>query len=84
MLSTLAALQAPIILMAQNRQATRDRLAAARDYEVNVRAELAVRRLHQKLDYLRDEPLAELVAQHREMRALPAKEQGGKERPPES
>ena len=68
LLSTLAALQAPIILMAQNRQAARDRLAAARDYEVNIRAELALRRLHQKLDHLRDEPLAELVAHHREQR----------------
>ncbi|MGH7585763.1 MAG: DUF1003 domain-containing protein [Gemmatimonadales bacterium] len=84
MLSTLAALQAPIILMAQNRQAARDRLAAARDYEVNLRAELSVRRLHQKLDHLRDEPLAELVSRHREHRALPVKDADGPERTPES
>lgn len=74
LLSTLAALQAPVILMAQNRQAARDRQAAALDYEVNVRAELAVRRLHQKLDHLRDEPLAELVSGHRAQRARPAKQ----------
>jgi uncharacterized membrane protein len=80
MLSTLAALQAPIILMAQNRQATRDRLAAARDYEVNVRAELAVRRLHEKLDHLRDEPLAELLSRSAEHRALPGHEAEGTER----
>jgi uncharacterized membrane protein len=52
MLSTLAAIQAPIIMMSQNRQSEKDRVAAAHDYEVNLRAELEVRRLHAKLDRL--------------------------------
>lgn len=50
MLSTLAALQAPVILMSQNRQATKDRVAASLDFEVNLRAELEILRLHEKLD----------------------------------
>lgn len=50
MLSTLAAVQAPIILMSQNRQAAKDRLAASLDFEVNLRAELEVMRLHEKID----------------------------------
>ncbi len=50
MLSTLAAVQAPIIMMSQNRQADKDRLAARLDYEVNLRAELEILRLHEKLD----------------------------------
>jgi uncharacterized membrane protein len=60
-LSMLAALQAPIILMSQNRQATRDRLAAQHDYEVNLKAELEVRLLHDKIDLLRDKQWSELV-----------------------
>ncbi|MBU3077047.1 DUF1003 domain-containing protein [Sphingomonas quercus] len=55
MLSTLAAIQAPIIMMSQNRQAAKDRLAASHDYEVNLRAELEIMRLHDKLDALRAE-----------------------------
>jgi uncharacterized membrane protein len=50
MLSTLAAIQAPIIMMSQNRQAVIDRRAAAHDYEVNLRAELEIIRLHEKLN----------------------------------
>jgi len=50
MLSTLAAIQAPVIMMSQNRQATKDRLAAGLDYETNLRAELDILRLHHKLD----------------------------------
>jgi uncharacterized membrane protein len=55
MLSTVAAIQAPIIMMSQNRQAKKDRLAASHDYEVNLRAELEIMRLHDKLDSLREE-----------------------------
>lgn len=55
MLSTLAAIQAPIIMMSQNRQAAKDRLTATLDYEVNLRAELEIMRLHDKLDALRAE-----------------------------
>nr|WP_262374972.1 DUF1003 domain-containing protein [Pseudomonas sp. WS 5019] len=50
MLSTVAAIQAPIIMMSQNRQATKDRLAARLDFEVNLRAELEIMRLHEKID----------------------------------
>jgi uncharacterized membrane protein len=52
MLSTLAAVQAPIIMMSQNRQAAKDRLTASVDYEVNLRAELEIMRLHHKIDAL--------------------------------
>lgn len=62
-LSMLAALQAPIIMMSQNRQALKDRLAAVHDYEVNLKAELEIMALHDKLDQLRNEQLAQLVAQ---------------------
>lgn len=65
-LSMVAALQAPIILMSQNRQATRDRLDAAHDYEVNLKAELEIRALHDKLDALREAQWAELVALQQE------------------
>ena len=50
MLSTLAAIQAPVIMMSQNRQSAKDRLAAGLDYETNLRVELDILRLHQKLD----------------------------------
>jgi uncharacterized membrane protein len=50
MLSTLAAVQAPVIMMSQNRQAAKDRLAARLDYETNLRAEIDILRLHHKLD----------------------------------
>jgi uncharacterized membrane protein len=46
----LAAVQAPVIMMSQNRQAEKDRLAAALDYEVNVKAETAIAELHDKID----------------------------------
>jgi uncharacterized membrane protein len=61
LLSTLAALQAPVIMMSQNRQAARDRLNAANDYEVNLKAEVEIRALHDKLDTLRETDWAELV-----------------------
>jgi uncharacterized membrane protein len=48
-LSTIAALQAPVIMMSQNRQAARDRTAAEHDYRVNLRAELEIMRLHDRL-----------------------------------
>ena len=52
MLSMVAALQAPIILMSQNRQAARDRIAAALDYEVNLKAEIEIMALHENLEAL--------------------------------
>jgi uncharacterized membrane protein len=56
-----AALQAPIILMSQNRQAMRDRLAASLDYEVNLKAEIEIMALHDKLDQFRLGHLEELI-----------------------
>lgn len=50
MLSMVAALQAPVIMMSQNRQSAKDRVAASLDYEVNLRAELELLRLHEKID----------------------------------
>jgi uncharacterized membrane protein len=51
-LSCLAAIQAPVILMSQNRQEARDRLRAEHDYLVNLKAELEIRHLHEKIDHL--------------------------------
>lgn len=53
-LSMLAAIQAPIILMAQNRQAQKDRIASEHDYEVNLKAELEIMLLHHKVDAMRE------------------------------
>jgi uncharacterized membrane protein len=50
-LSMIAAIQAPVIMMSQNRQASKDRLQADQDYEVNLKAELEVGQLHRKLDH---------------------------------
>ncbi|MCZ8185548.1 MAG: DUF1003 domain-containing protein [Beijerinckiaceae bacterium] len=58
-LSTLAAIQAPIIMMSQNRQAARDRLQALHDYEVNLKAELEIMALHERLDRARIEHIAD-------------------------
>jgi uncharacterized membrane protein len=51
-LSCLAAIQAPVIMMSQNRQEARDRLQAEHDYRVNLKAELEIRHLHEKIDHL--------------------------------
>jgi uncharacterized membrane protein len=51
-LSTLAAVQAPVILMSQNRYAAKDRQQAAHDYEVNLKAEIEILQLHEKIDRL--------------------------------
>ena len=60
-LSLLASIQAPVILMSQNRQAAKDRLAAAHDYEVNLKAEIEIMALHEKLDEIRAKDLTELL-----------------------
>ncbi|WP_439627325.1 DUF1003 domain-containing protein [Shinella sp.] len=49
-LSMLAAIQAPIIMMSQNRQAARDRFEASKDYEVNLKSEIELMALHHKID----------------------------------
>ncbi len=51
-LSCLAAVQAPIIMMSQNRQEAKDRLRSQHDYQVNLKAELEIRHLHEKIDHL--------------------------------
>jgi hypothetical protein len=51
-LSCLAAVQAPIIMMSQKQQEAKDRLRALNDYRVNLKAELEIRHLHEKLDHL--------------------------------
>ncbi len=62
----LAVLQAPVIMMSQNRQATKDRLNAEHDYEVNLKAKLEILGLHEKVDALREQQRAELVAQQQD------------------
>ena len=61
-LSMLAAIQAPIILMSQNRQSEKDRISAEHDYEVNLKAELEIMLLHEKIDRLQDPQWQELLA----------------------
>ena len=51
-LSTLASIQAPIIMMSQNRQAEKDRIASSNAFEVNLKTELAIQQLHDKVDKL--------------------------------
>ncbi|HKI54541.1 MAG TPA: DUF1003 domain-containing protein [Anaerolineales bacterium] len=65
-LSMLASIQAPILMMSQNRLSAKDRLDAAHDYEVNLKAELEIASLHTKMDELRDKQWAELVAMQQE------------------
>ena len=60
-LSMVAALQAPVIMMSQNRQAARDRLDAEHDYEVNLKAELEIRTLQEKLDIVLSHDWMEMV-----------------------
>jgi uncharacterized membrane protein len=66
-LSMIAALQAPIILMSQNRQAARDRISAGLDYEINLKAELEIMALHEKLDALRIDRLEMLLRSQGEL-----------------
>lgn len=61
-LSCVAAIQAPVIMMSQNRQSERDRIDARHDYEINLKAEMEVMGLHTKVDELRDSQWAALVA----------------------
>lgn len=60
-LSCLAALQAPIIMMSQNRQEEKDRKRAENDYLVNLKAELEVRKLHRKIDLLLEDQIVKLM-----------------------
>ena len=65
-LSMLASIQAPLILMSQNRQAEKDRINAEHDYEVNLKAELEIMMLHDKIDQLQKNQWTELIALQRE------------------
>jgi uncharacterized membrane protein len=77
-LSCLAALQAPVIMMSQNRQASKDRLEAHYDYEVNMKAEMEIMDLHAKIDQLRDAQWSELIALQQRQVALLEEIRGGK------
>ncbi len=70
LLSMLASIQAPIILMSQNRQSEKDRLNAEHDYEVNLKAELEIMLLHEKVDLLREGQWGELLAIQKEQLRL--------------
>ena len=65
-LSCLAAVQAPVIMMSQNRQAARDRFDAQQDYQVNVRAEMQISELHVKLDEARNVDWQAVIALQRQ------------------
>ena len=70
-LSCVAALQAPVIMMSQNRQAAKDRVDASHDYEVNLKAEMEVMALHGKMDELREQQWSSLIAiQEEQLAAL--------------
>jgi uncharacterized membrane protein len=66
----LAAIQAPIILMSQNRQAYKDRVSAEHDYEVNLKAELEIMALNEKIDLLREKQWSELISIQQEQLGL--------------
>ncbi len=80
-LSCLAAVQAPIIMMSQNRQETKDRLRASYDYQVNLKAELEIRQLHQKLDHLLSRQWERLI-EIQEVQIELLNEMRGSRRPP--
>jgi uncharacterized membrane protein len=61
LLSMLAAIQAPVIMMSQNRQAEHDRIDAEHDYEVNLKAEIEIMALHEKMDELRNTQLVTIL-----------------------
>jgi len=88
-LSTLAALQAPVILMSQNRQSDEDRAVAQNDYQVNLKSELEIADLHRKLDVLsstiemQNKLVSALVAARRQevsatVQAIEARKEGTK------
>jgi len=77
-LSMIAALQAPIIMMSQNRLAYKDREQSLADYEVNLKAELEIRIMHEKVDELIQKRWAELLAVQEEQTAILRKMGAGK------
>jgi len=75
-LSFQAAYAAPFIMMSQNRQQDIDRLAAKSDYDINIKAELEIELLHQKLDALRENEVLNLTKTVRELTEMLSKSQG--------
>ena len=70
-LSSLAALQAPVIMMSQNRQGEIDRMQAQNDYEVNIKAELEILQLHEKINELRENDWTILMTmQHQQIELM--------------
>jgi uncharacterized membrane protein len=69
-LSMLAAIQASIILMSQNRQSEKDRIGAEHDYEINLKAELEIMLLHEKIDTLRETQWDDLLGIQKEQLKL--------------
>jgi len=63
-LSAIAAIQAPIIMMSQKRQETKDRLRSLNDYRINLKAELEIRQLQEKIDYLLNKQWQRLAEIH--------------------
>ena len=70
LLSMIAAVQAPIIMMSQNRQGKKDRENAEHDYEVNLKAELEIMSLHEKLDEMRAEQITRLLTYQQDQMAI--------------
>ncbi|KKC35582.1 membrane protein [Devosia epidermidihirudinis] len=66
LLSMLAAVQAPVIMMSQNRQAAKDRMVTSHDYECNLKAEIEIMALHDKVDRMRDGDLKALLEKQQE------------------
>ena len=89
-LSCLAAIQAPVIMMSQNRKEAKDRARSEHDYKVNLKAELEIRHLHEKMDFLLQQQAQRLFALQElqielmgELARRPAdKKQSGNERTP--
>jgi uncharacterized membrane protein len=69
-LSCLAALQAPVIMMSQNRKGEKDRYQADHDYQVNLKAELEIRHLHEKIDFLTHQWVKLMETQEMQVEAM--------------
>jgi len=79
-LSFQAAYAAPFIMMSQNRQQDIDRMAAEHDYQINIKAELEIELLHEKIDKLREQEVVNLTKAVSDLTELLKKERGGSSR----
>lgn len=84
MLSMLAALQAPVIMMSQNRQSAKDRQMASYDYEVNLKAELEIMSLHEKVDTVSHDTLLRILEQQQRQIDLLTELVAGQHRAPDA